>query len=142
MAGGAIDGCLGLLSKEAAIVFPLAGVDLHCFIAQNTRKRFDIRARSCACGRWWSTGTLHLYDPVAGRYVIQSFQPSYVNVGHGGQPRSFNYAALATPVYYLKMLLWPVGLHMEHDLPVYGDMWHGDVLAGMALDRAGGGAGL
>jgi hypothetical protein len=114
---------LGLLSKEAAVSFPLLAASCFYFVSE---KRFEYKAYI----RFW---------PLLG------MASAYVLLHHMLLPHSFaapqtgtattdaDYSHIAILSAYLKLLIWPTGLHMGHDLPLCPTLWRADILCGIVL---------
>ncbi|MGB9153110.1 MAG: hypothetical protein WCD70_08500 [Alphaproteobacteria bacterium] len=117
---------LGLFSKESACVFPLLAA---CCLYLQSDKRFEAKTYI----RLWPLVVVVLAY-VGLRFALM---PPHVAGAANGVPTSFSggvdYAPFAALPVYLKLILWPTHLHMEYDLPVYGNIRHAVVLGGMGM---------
>jgi tetratricopeptide (TPR) repeat protein len=117
---------LGLLSKESALSVPFLA--MACLYFRNDR-RFELKPY------------LRLWPLVALCAIYAGFR--YYFLPHiAGLPKAqaplavVNFAAFATLPYYLRFMLPPYHLHMEHDLSDYATIWHAGVLAGIGMSLA------
>jgi tetratricopeptide (TPR) repeat protein len=122
---------LGLASKETAIIFPL--LTMSClYFAKPDRLNPKIYVRTWplwlvaalyAALRLWIAHESHMsllnIDPVSIDYATHFYLRAYT--------------FFATLPAYLKLLLWPSGLHLDREFPVYLDPFFYDVAGGVAL---------
>jgi hypothetical protein len=126
---------LALCSKESAVVFPA----LASFTLFLTSKE---RLRPVTYSRTWPLWL------VAGAYII-AWKMSRLGtfLMHDPTDQSFNqfyeynfinriFTALATLPTYLKLIIWPSGLHMERFFPVFTSLWQWPVLGGAVIVTA------
>jgi tetratricopeptide (TPR) repeat protein len=124
---------LGLLSKEAAVIFP-ALVVVTMFLVSPRRRDAKIHMRTWPL--WLIAGIYILL-----RFTVLDFQSADVNlssanaIGHAYATHFLYrfYTCLATLPLYVKQVLWPVGLHFEIYFPVYSDPFHWQVMLGLAF---------
>jgi hypothetical protein len=122
---------LALLSKETALILPLlVMICMFCASKQRLDTKFYLR-----------TWPLWL---IAGSYLFIRFGLTDMSLPPAStQTHAFIvyrehiqfriYTALATQIAYLKMLLWPVGLHPDRDFPIYIQPWFAPVIGGFAF---------
>jgi hypothetical protein len=122
---------LGLMSKEAAIIFPL--LVMSC-IYLTSDKRFDPRTYLKTWPLWCvAIGYLALrftYMPFNGKDLLNIDPVSGVYATHISLRI---YTFLATIPYYLQLFVWPTGLHMDRDFAVRLDPWFPEIYAGVAV---------
>ena len=119
----------GLLSKEVAAVFPLLAMACLCLTSP---RRFEARTYLCTWPFWLLAAgyaalrltvlNLHALDPgFASNPVFQLYADHYAYR---------IYTFLATLPFYLALLVYPAGLHLERQFPVYTGPLYGEVWAG------------
>ena len=119
---------LGLLSKETAVVFPLLAAS--CVYCVN-KKRLELRSYVCL---WPLFALAAVY--VGLHVLLAPHLPQATGVagaaagGAATELAATNFDSFATLALLLRLLVWPAGLHMEHDLPSYASPWHIEVLVG------------
>ncbi len=122
---------LALLSKEAAVVFPL--LLMAClFVTQSDRFNPKTYIRTWPL---WLLVVFYLFVRMA---VLSFDSREFVNI----HPELFDYGThlslriytfIATLPSYAALLLWPHGLHMERNFPVQENILALPVLAGMLM---------
>ncbi len=122
---------LGLLSKEAAIIFP-ALVLITLYLTQPERLNFRIYLRT-----WPLWGTAAAY--LAARFIFVPFHGNeFISSGataeiYGNHVLVRICTFLAALPDYVKLILWPQGLHMDRNFPVYLNPWSRPVAGGVVL---------
>ncbi|MDX2028093.1 MAG: tetratricopeptide repeat protein [Alphaproteobacteria bacterium] len=113
---------LGLLSKESAVTFPLLAASCLYLVS---KKRLQFKTYFCL----WPLAVM------GGIYVVlrlllpfETAEPSDITPMSQG-----NYASFAALPVYLRLLLWPAELRFGYELPLYNQIWHPAVLAGLGL---------
>jgi tetratricopeptide (TPR) repeat protein len=118
---------LALLSKETAIIFPLLAAS--CLFLLD-RKRLNAKTYR----RLWPlvvTAALYL---VGRHFALGGGYDFYKQSNIYTEHISYRiYTFLATLPAYAKLLIWPFGLHMDRNFPVYPDPWHADVIGGALM---------
>ena len=102
---------LALLSKEIAVIFPL--LVMACLYLRD-EQRFDWRHYLKV---WPFFAVVALYGGL--RMLVLNGHAAVANVAAGASDApqaSAGYEAFANLLTYLRLLVWPEGLHMEHDL--------------------------
>jgi protein O-mannosyl-transferase len=122
---------LGLLSKETAIVFPML-VMSSMYLMQPDRfaPRTYLRTWPLWLVVFLYLGLRLVVVPLKGGTFLDSAPASEMYATHIVVRV---YTFLATIPAYLGLLIWPVGLHMERNFPVYTDPWHWQVIVGAIL---------
>lgn len=128
---------LALGCKQAAMVFP-AMATLSLFLVHQERHRLSTYIRLWPL--WLMTGvyiavlTAHLNavnfdmrDPWDSTDMTAYMDSMLVRL----------FTSLATLPVYFKLIVWPHGLHMERDFPVFETLRNAQVLAGVAIVTAG-----
>ncbi|HUY68717.1 MAG TPA: tetratricopeptide repeat protein, partial [Alphaproteobacteria bacterium] len=124
---------LALLSKESAAVFPaLIVVCLYLVSPARLRPKTYLPT--------WPLWLVEVAYVIVRFTVLRSYgfqdfsRPEYHYLQLYATHLSYRiYTALAVLPCYLGVLLWPVGLHMERDFPVYLDPFHWQVAVGAAM---------
>jgi hypothetical protein len=120
---------LACLSKESAISFPLL-VAAGFYYAKD--QRLAPRSYVSAWPFFLITG---LYG--AARVAMMMSHPiataAAASVAATGNVATTEYAFFAVLSMYARLLFWPFGLHMEHDLPAYTHITDGAVLIGIGV---------
>jgi len=111
----------GVLSKESACAFPLLAAS--CLYFQN-ENRMHVKTYL----RLWPL-VLVAASYIGLRFVLMP--PQIVSMSHEIAV-GLNYAPLSAFMMGLKLLIWPVHLHMGYELPFDGHLWQAKVLVGIA----------
>lgn len=121
---------LALLSKETAIVFPALAV-LCLFLVSGRRKSPKIYL--CTWPLWFIAAVYGIAHSVAlgtEVYAPNPNDPIYLYTAHFSCRLWTFLASLPT---YLRLLVWPRGLHMEHLPVIYTDPWNWKVAGGVLI---------
>lgn len=128
---------LALLSKETAVIFPL--LVMTCLFLKNP-ERLNLRAYLCTWPLWGISILYTLWRLHAkgfnGPQDADAFNAmhNYDNWAlYGVAPLYRIETFLATLPAYLKLLVWPEGLHMERSFPMYTTIWDLPVMMGLGL---------
>jgi tetratricopeptide (TPR) repeat protein len=121
---------LALLSKEAAIVYPLLVMSLLFYRSDN---KTSLRSYGSSLPFWFITA---LY--IAARATILNFDGDAFHLYRPIDAYSENifyrfYTFLATIPSYLRLFVWPAGLHMERHFQLYESLWTPQVFAGFII---------
>ncbi|CAB3802506.1 hypothetical protein LMG28614_05625 [Paraburkholderia ultramafica] len=119
---------LALLSKEAAVMFPL--LVMACLFLTNPQ-RLNVRTYFCTWPLWsitliYATWRLHA-DNFFGTQSAEYFAALSANAAlreYAYHPAYRIYTFLATLPDYLDLLVWPQNLHMERGFPFYNLSLH------------------
>ena len=119
-----------LLSKETAIIFPLLAMSC-LFLVSNERLSMKTYLRT------WPLWTLTLAYLAVRFFVLlhnthEQASADYL-LEHGASLSLRIYTFFAAVPVYLELLLWPAGLHMDWDFPLYESPWYLSVLIGMGV---------
>lgn len=119
----------GLLSKETALVFPALAIAVRFATAE---RKLNWRTYSFTLPFW----ILAAFYLVA-RKTFLNFDDTFTffksaNI-YSESILIRAYTFLATLPSYLSILVWPTGLHMERNFPVFAEPSFGPVIAGAAL---------
>ncbi len=117
---------LALLSKENSIAFPLLAASLIYFTSEN---RYDLRAYRHL---WPFVAVVAVY--CIARFIAIAGEP-HIPPLTTGKP-STSWPALmpfATLPVYLRLLIWPTHLYMEHDIAASGVTWMMNVAGGLVI---------
>ena len=128
---------LGLFTKETMVMFPALVMACLYFMSPD---RLKLRTYWRTWPLWivsigfviWRMHAPGFDGPQTyGRfYALSSFSPLKMYAEH---PLYRFYTFLATLYHYLKLMIWPTGLHMERGFPVFTDFSPPPVLCGLAL---------
>jgi protein O-mannosyl-transferase len=117
---------LALLSKETAIVFPVLAMSLLFY---RSDRRWSLRTYLST----WPFWLLAIFYLLA-RATVLNFGGVFRFYSHEYQPVVDRlYTFLATLPVYLKIMVWPINLHMERTFLLYTHLWTPQVLAGLAI---------
>lgn len=124
---------LALLSKESAIIFPLLA---SCCFYLTQPNRLNPRAYLRTWPLWVLTAFYLLI-----RFALFPSHSEIRTVGPVSQIYATHiahrlYTFLATEPAYLQLLVWPSGLHMDHNVLIYSDPWHWPIWLGAFLIAA------
>ncbi len=120
---------LALFSKETAVVVPLLVMGLLFYRSED---RWSLRTYLNTWPLWLMVGAY-----LAARATVLNFAGVFgyynntiaVDVGLAHR----FYTSLATLPVYTRLLVWPVGLHMERSFPIYTSLWAPQVLEGFLI---------
>ena len=128
---------LGLLSKETAVMFPL--LVMACLF-YTSPQRLDFRLYRRTIPFWivalayvfWRTHAAGFDGPqtYAHYYALPQFSDLKMYAEH---PIDRVYTFFATLPFYLKLLIWPTGLHMERSFTIYRSFLSIPVAAGLTM---------
>jgi tetratricopeptide (TPR) repeat protein len=112
---------LALLSKEVAVVFPLLAMGLLFYRSEN---RWSPKTYLKTWPFWLMAALYFL-----ARETLLNFNGflNFYNNGVAAEATIWDrfYTFLATLPVYLRLLVWPTGLHMERGFPIYHLVWDG-----------------
>ena len=122
---------LGLLSKETAIIFPLLAMSCIFLLSQ---ERLKIKTYLVTWPLWFIAliyiGVRFTGSSFSSHALMTANSVSENFAGHIGTRFTTFLATLPT---YLGLLLWPSGLHMDHDFPVFSNFLTWPVGLGFVL---------
>jgi hypothetical protein len=128
---------LGLLSKETAVMFPLMVMSCLFLIRP---KRLDFRTYLCTWPLWVITIVFSLWrvnaDFLDGPKTFSHLYTlhAYANLKlYADHPLCRLYTFFATLPIYLKLFIWPTGLHMERSFSIYDIPWAAPVITGFSM---------
>jgi len=121
---------MALLSKETSVVFPLLAMGLLFYQSEN---RWSLRTYLKTWPFWLITA---LY--LLARVTVLNFGFFGGNLFHNAATDDVTrldrfYTCLATLPTYLRLLVWPTGLHMSRSFQIFMTFWAPPVLAGFAV---------
>ena len=122
---------LALLSKETAVVFPLLAMGLLFYQSEN---RWSLRTYLKTWPLWLMLVPYFIVRTTM-LGIEDLFHYNKLAAGLGldmGLATRF-YTFLATLPTYLRLLVWPSGLHLVRSFPIYRSLWTPQVLAGLAI---------
>jgi len=119
---------LCLLSKEEAVIAPLLAMGTLYFFSGKKASQFSTYFR---VGPWVAVVGIYLAVYCAMALMVEPAPVVQAQAASSTAPIS--YAPFASLALYARLILWPFGLHMEHDFPAYASVMHLPVLAGMGL---------
>jgi tetratricopeptide (TPR) repeat protein len=120
---------LALLSKEASVVFPLLVMGLLFYQSEN---RWSPKTYLKTWPFWLLVGFYFL-----ARETVLNFNGFFEAYKDDLTPKVAIWGRFCTFVAtlptYLRLLLWPTGLHIERLPPIYTSLWTSQVMAGLAI---------
>jgi tetratricopeptide (TPR) repeat protein len=122
----------GLLSKEAALVFPALAIAVRLATAE---KKWSWRTYAFTLPFWFLAGFY-----LVARKTFLNFDDTFTFF-KSANIYSENFLVrlstfFATVPAYLSLLVWPTGLHMERNFPVFASPLFAPVIAGAVLVAA------
>ena len=128
---------LALLSKETAVMFPLLVMTCLFYISP---RRLNFRLYTRTIPLWIATlAYVYWRTHAAGFDGPQTYDhyyafPQFADLKmYAEHPLDRIYTFLATLPFYLKLLIWPTGLHMERSFPIYKSFFAVPVMAGLTM---------
>jgi tetratricopeptide (TPR) repeat protein len=129
VAGACVLFMLALLSKETAVIFPLLVMGL---IFYRREKRWSPRTYLKTWPFWLITALYFLTrDTLLNFNGFLNFYNNGFAVGTTVLDRFYTF--LATLPAYLRLLVWPTGLRLTHNFPIYRSLWTLQTMEGAAI---------
>lgn len=118
---------LGLLSKETSIVFPVLAMSVLFYLSEN---RWSPKTY-LSTWPFWVVAILYLLA----RITILKFGGVFGFYDSGAPETIWSRVCtfLATLPTYLRLLIWPTGLHMERNFPFQTGLWAPSEIAGIVI---------